>query len=88
MDYGIFNVHTDVDAGNCAEGCMDTARESALKVDSRRKIPCGTGESNLHWRCAGSMLYQLRYIPTPWRPHLMNIPYTTSKAFLVILCGK
>ena len=37
MDYGIFNVRTDVNAGNCTRGCTDTVRESALKVDSRRK---------------------------------------------------
>ena len=28
-------------------GCADTVRESVLKVDSGRKIPCRTGESNL-----------------------------------------
>ena len=33
MDYGIFNVHTDVNARDCARGCMSTVRESALKVD-------------------------------------------------------
>ena len=44
--------------------CTDTVRESALKLDSGRKIPCRTGESNLRQRCAGPMLYQLSYIPT------------------------
>ena len=44
---------------------MDTVRESALKVDSGRKIPCRTGESNLRLRRAGPMLYQLSYIPIP-----------------------
>ena len=44
-------------------GCTDTVRESALKVDSGRKIPCRTGESNLRRRCAGPILYQLSYIP-------------------------
>ena len=34
-------------------GCTTTTRESALKVDSKRKIPCCTGESNLHQYCAG-----------------------------------
>ena len=29
------------------EGCTDTVRESALKVDFGRKIPCHTRESNL-----------------------------------------
>ena len=27
-------------------GCADTVKESALKVDSRKKIPCPTGDSN------------------------------------------
>ena len=27
-------------------GCTDTVRASALKVDSGRKIPCRTGDSN------------------------------------------
>ena len=27
-------------------GCTDTVRESALKVDSGRKIPCHIGDSN------------------------------------------
>ena len=33
MDYGIFNVHTDVNACDCIRGCTGTLRESALKVD-------------------------------------------------------
>ena len=44
-------------------GCTDTVRESALKVDSGRKIPCRTGDSNLRQRRAGPMLYQLSYTP-------------------------
>ena len=56
-------------------GCTDTVRESALKVDSGRKIPCRTGEPNLRrWR-AGPMLYQLSYIPTP-----SVTPVTTTAA--------
>ena len=47
------------------EGCTDTVRESAPKVNSWRKIPCRTGESNLPQRRAGSTLYQLSYIPAP-----------------------
>ena len=38
---GIFNVCTDMYA-IAQEGCMDTIKESALKVDSGRKIPCCT----------------------------------------------
>ena len=64
MDYRIFNMRTDVNACDCTQGCMDTVRESALKVDSGRKIPCHTGELNLHRQCAGTMLYQLGYIPS------------------------
>ena len=63
MDYRMFNVRTDVNVCNCARSCMDTIRESALKVDSERKIPCRTGESNLRKRRAGPTLYQLSYIP-------------------------
>ena len=44
-------------------GCTDTVRESALKVDSGRKIPCRTGESNLPQPRAGSTLCQLSYTP-------------------------
>ena len=65
MDHGIFNVHTDVHACNCVRRCADTTRESALKVDSGRKIPCCTEESNLRRQRAGPMLYQLSYFPMP-----------------------
>ena len=65
MDYRIFNVHTDVNACNCTQGCMNTVRDPAVKVDSGRKIPCHTRKSNLpQWR-AGPTLYQLSYIPIP-----------------------
>ena len=63
MDYGIFNAHTDVNACDCTWECMDIARESALKVDSGRKIPRSTGESNLRRQRAGPTLYQLSYTP-------------------------
>ena len=62
MDYRIFNVSADVDARDCTRGCADTVRESALKVDSGREIPCHTKESNLRQRRAGLMLHQLTYI--------------------------
>ena len=56
MDYGIFNEHIDVNAYDCTRRCTDTVRESALKVDTRRNIPCRTGESNLPQR--------MSYLPT------------------------
>ena len=38
-------------------GCVDTIRESALKGDSGRRIPCHAKESNLRdWR-ASPVLY-------------------------------
>ena len=53
-----------VNACNCARECRDTVRESALRVDSGRKIPCRTGEPNLRRRRAGPIL------PTELHPHL------------------
>ena len=43
-------------------GCVDTVRESALEVDSGRKIPCSTCDSNMCQYCAwpfSGTLYQL-----------------------------
>ena len=65
MDYGIFNVRTNINACDCTRGCTDTVRETALRVDSGRKIPCCTRESNLCQQRAGPMLYQLNNIPIP-----------------------
>ena len=80
MDCGIFIVRRDVNACDCTRECTDTVRESALKVDSERKIPCRNGESNLPRRRASPMLYQLSYFssrthtPSP-PPSLAIIPY-------------
>ena len=64
MDYNIFNGRTDVNACGCTQGAVRThVTESALKVDSVRKSPCRTGDSNLRQRRVGPMLYQLSYIP-------------------------
>ena len=46
-------------------GCTDTVRASALEVDSGRKLPCHTGDSNSCQYCAWlfcRMLYQLSYL--------------------------
>ena len=68
MDYKkIFNVRTEINACDCTWGFRGTARESALKVDSERKIAYCIKKLNLHQRCASLILYQLRYVPTP--PH-------------------
>ena len=65
MDHRIVNVRTDVNACDCARGCTDTEKESALKVDCGRKIPSRTGKSNLRLQRAGPMLCELSYILTP-----------------------
>ena len=54
-------MRTNVNGCNCTR-CLVTVRESALKVDSGRKIPCRTRESNLRQRRAGPTIYQLTYI--------------------------
>ena len=57
-------------------GYSDTVRQSALKVNSWRKIPCRTGESNQPQRRDGPMLCQLSYIPTTsW---LTDVTYTIT----------
>ena len=65
IDCRIFNVCTDVNACDCTRGGgYAHVRECALKIDSGRKIPCLTGESNLRRQRASPMLYQLNYSPT------------------------
>ena len=56
MDYRIFNVSTNVSAFDCTRGVRTHVRDSALKVDSGRKISCRTGESNMRQRRDGPML--------------------------------
>ena len=86
MDYRIFNLPTNVNAHDCTRVCADTVRESALKADSGRKIPCRTGESNPHQRCVGPMLYQLSYKPTPFI-YLFS-KQTASKKYVNSVCRK
>ena len=50
MDWRILIMHTHVNACDRTRGCTDTKRESALTVDSGKKIICCTGESNLRQR--------------------------------------
>ena len=45
-------------------GCTDTVRETALEVDSGRKVPCRTRDSNPRQHCAwlfSRLLYRLSY---------------------------
>ena len=59
----IFHLRSDVNVRDCKRGCRDTVKDSALKSDSGRNIPCRIGESSLRRRRAGPMLFQLSYIP-------------------------
>ena len=67
MDYTIFNMLTNVNACDYTRGCT----EFALKVDSGRKVPCRTGESNLHQWQTGLMV-QLSYIPTHYTNYILT----------------
>ena len=62
---GIFNMRTDGNACNAHRGFTHTSGESALKVDSGRKIPCRIVELSQPQQGAGLTLYQLSYIPIP-----------------------
>ena len=64
-DYRIFIVRTDVNACDCTRACTDTGRESALKVDSGKKNPCRTWESNQCQRRTGPMLWPTELHPIP-----------------------
>ena len=71
-------VHTDVNACNCTQDCMNTIRESAQKVDHERKIPCRLFASRgwISWvmmsgtgcieQCPLSQLSSI-ILPTYWR---------------------
>ena len=64
MDYGVFNVRIDVNACECAQGCMHTVKRVCTENWLwEGKIPCRPGESNLRQPHAGSTLHQLSYIP-------------------------
>ena len=59
----IFNVPTDVIAHIQGGGCAYTLRESAVQVDSGRKIPCCTRDWNLSSSALDLMLNPLSHIP-------------------------
>ena len=71
-------------------GVRTHVRESALKVDSGRKIPFRTGEWSLHQWSAGRTLCQLSYIPAQLKV-LVSIAtgynyYSLSLDKLLCLC--
>ena len=91
VDYGIFNVRTDVNAFNCTRGCTDIVEESALKFDSRRKISCHTRELNLHRQHASPMLQPTELHPRPpWCKFVSGQNMQRQKDFFhrYIYCSK
>ena len=56
-------LHTEVYGRWESARKVESGRSSAF--ESGRKIPCRTGELNLHQRHAGPTLYQLSYNPSP-----------------------
>ena len=56
MDCEIFNGHTDVNACDCAWGCMDTETESALKVDWEKNPLPHTGIKHVLAACRSDAL--------------------------------
>ena len=70
-------------------GVQTHVREYALKVDSGRKIPCRTGESNLRQRRDGPMLFQLSHMPTQvvrWMRRIRVPDYV--ELFMSVVCLK
>ena len=61
-------------------GVLTDIRESTLKVDSGRKIPCRTGESNLCQQRDGLMLY-----PTELHPHHLFVCGMPEKCDYVMI---
>ena len=74
-------MRTDVTACYCTQGCADTVRESALKVDSGRKIPCHIrnrtcvsgmpGWCSINWATSPSKIqnWPVRTLPLPDQQH-------------------
>ena len=67
-------------------GVRTHVRESALKNDCGRKIPCRTGESNRRQRRTGPMPYQWATSPTPLPPPPPETLDTMET--LSVSCGK
>ena len=53
------------------DSCTDTVRESALKVDSGRTVPCRTGDWNPHQYC---FWLQSNALPTELFPNTNPSP--------------
>ena len=60
MDHRIFNMRADVNECYCTQGCTDTVRESALKVElhTRSLLTKGTGE--LYWGRNTQLVYKAK----------------------------
>ena len=60
-------------------GCMDTVKESAMEVDTGRKIPCHTGDSNPRQYCAGFSVGPLYPRSYPRSPSLVKLGVLVCK---------
>ena len=79
MDYGIFNVLTDVNACGCTRGCTDIVRESAQKVDWE-KNPLSHREIE-----PASATCRFDAPPTELHPHIWM--FTTSFVVCASVCS-
>ena len=74
IDYGIFNVHSDVTACDCTRECR-VLWESALKVDSgKKKLLAVPG----NWTCVSG-------VPVRRSANWATTPFVTGKAFFFFL---
>ena len=81
MDYGIFIVRTDINAYDCTRGFTDIVRESAPKVDSRRKILCRTGGFE-----PASAACRSDALPTELHPHdEYGMDFSVTNIFILLV---
>ena len=75
---------------HCTWECTGSIRESALKVDSLRKIPCHTGQSNLHRQRASPVQCSANWATSPTitlSPPLFSSSLEVRKhLYLTVLC--
>ena len=77
MDYGIFNVRTDVNACDCTRGCTDTVRDSALKADWEKNPLPHRGMEPVPAASRSDAL-QIKLPPPPPKVIMHNMFYLTD----------
>ena len=69
MDHKIFTVRRDVKSCDCTSECTDTEIESALKIDSRKKIPLphqGIEPASAAWRSSAQTNWATSHPQSLW----------------------